>query len=93
MKIYHDFEVGEVCTIIGFLVDDNNQRMIQKGQAVIDEIKRHYETEYMTTTDQKTYRKFKYKNNAVGGPIAHKIFTFDKKIINNEPRYIIWRYQ
>lgn len=92
-KIYNDFEVGASCVIMGFIEDEANKRLIQKGQAVIDAITLMYEDEFMHSNADKKFRRYKYKKDSIGGPIAHKIFTFDKKIINNEPRYIIWRYQ
>lgn len=92
-KIYFDFEVLQSCTVSGFVMDMEKQKITPKGELVMQELSMLYNDECCKDTGGRKYRKFAYRENSVGGPIAHKIFTFDKKIVNNEPRYTIWRFQ
>ncbi len=90
-KIYYQFEVHQSCTIFGFYKGEDD--LVPKGEVVMDYIKTYYEIEFCYSRGESITRKFKFKPNSIGGPIAHKIFTWDKKIINNEIRYTIWRVQ
>lgn len=93
LKIYKDFEVLNSCTIYGFYMDEAKQKLIPKGEIIMDLIKDMYESEYIDIKEKTRHRKFKYRNNSVGGPISHPIFTFEKRIVDMEPRYTIWRFQ
>lgn len=90
-KIYEQFDVHQSCTIMGFYKGEED--LIPKGKVVMDIIEMLYSLEFCRDKGGKQYRVYSYKPNSVGGPIAHKIFTWDKKIINNEIRYTIWRVQ
>lgn len=92
-KIYNDFDVMSSCRVSGFVLDEALSRLIPKGEIIMAQIKKMYEDEYVDINKGKIYRKYKYKDNSVGGPIAHKIFTWELRIVDDEPRYTIWRYQ
>lgn len=92
-KIYNFFEVGQSCTVYGFVVNELIKKVTPKGELVVDYIKSLYEIDCMRIISGRVKRAFLYKKNSVGGPVAHKIFIWDKKIVDSEPRYTIWRFQ
>lgn len=87
-KIYYDFDVLTSCTIFGFVIGEND--VFEKGRLVLDEIEKLYKGECL---DDRGNRKYKMKKDSIGGPLAHKIFTWERRIVDKEPRYTIWRYQ
>lgn len=92
-KIYERFDVGAFCSIFGFEEHPLSKRLVPKGELVLEELKELDEEEHMRYAKSKRYRQYKYKPGSIGGPIAQKIFTYDKKIVDKEPRITIWRYQ
>ncbi len=90
-KIYNHFEVHQACTIFGFYRGDED--LIPKGKIVVDFIEMLYSLDFCRDKGGKQYRVYSFKPNSVGGPIAHKIFTWEKRIVDNEVRYTIWRSQ
>jgi len=80
-KMWHQFEVGQSITIYHF------------GEEVMERLKDIdiYENHYMRRGVPS--RKFKYYKDAVGGPIAHKIFRYKRTMDEGVPRYQIWRVQ
>ncbi len=93
-KIYYKFDVMASCTIYGFVKEENRDALLPKGEAVLMELRRLDDLENMQySSNGKRQRKNKYKPNSIGGPIAQRIFTWDKKVVDSEPRYTIWRYQ
>jgi hypothetical protein len=93
-KIYEDFDVMASCSIYGFVMHELEHKLIPKGELVIEELRRMDEKENMGIgAAGGRYRKYKYRKDSVGGPIAHKIFTWEKRVVESEPRYTIWRYQ
>lgn len=92
-KIYKDFDVHSSCSIYGFYTDLINQKIVPKGEVVLEELKELYEADQYETKAGRMVRKFQYRGDSIGGPIAHKIFTWEKRIVESEPRYTIWRFQ
>lgn len=92
-KIYYDFEVHMSCSIYGFMVDEDQMKMYAKGELVWKEIEKIDTNINVRDEGAKRRRNYKYKKESIGGPIAQKIFTKDVKIIDNVPRWTIWRYQ
>ena len=73
---------------------------MEKGQAVLNELKILDENENCAEYNsarhengKKKIRIYKYKENSIGGPLSHKIFTHQRRIVDHEPRYTIWRFQ
>lgn len=90
-KIWNNFEVHQSCTIYGFYRD--GEELIPKGEAILRILRALYEVDHCWDKAGKQFRKYQWKANSVGGPIAHKIFTWEKRVVDNEVRYTIWRFQ
>lgn len=90
-KIFFDFEVGASCSIYGFVV--GSEQMKAKGELVWEEIRRLDDLHNCRDFGGKRVRKYEYRKGAIGGTIAQKIFTFEKRIIDKDIRYMIWRFQ
>lgn len=92
-KIYYDFKVNQVCKIAGHKVFAND--LIINGEKIIEAIRKLDEKENMNkqAKDGRARRKYRFHARAVGGPFAHKMFRWEKRIIDNEIIYIIWRIQ
>lgn len=88
-KIYYDFDVMASCKISGFVMHEGLKKLIPKGELVIEELRKLDLQENISEGK----RKYKYKKDSVGGPIAHKIFVWEKRVVDQEVRYTIWRYQ
>lgn len=90
MKIWSTFQVGDFCVVTGWV--QMGETLLPKGQNVLEWIKWHYENKHYG--HQGRARTFEYeKGNAIGGPIAHPIFKWDKVNVGGEPKYQIWRSQ
>ena len=92
-KIYNDFEVCASCTVIGFVMNESTGSLIPKGEAVVANIESMDSVENCRYVGDKKIRNYKFRKGSVGGPIVQKIFTWDKKIVDEEPRVTIWRFQ
>lgn len=90
-KIYSKFECGDFVSVFGFVEDVLTQTLIVKGEAVMTRIQWLYENDHYGHKGRA--REYKFIKGAIGGPVAHKIWTSDKKMIDSEPRVIIWRIQ
>lgn len=90
-KIFEEFDVMSSCCVYGFVEKDSG--LIAKGEYVIEYLKMFDEMENLKFRGEKAERNFKYRKDSIGGPIAHKIFTWEMRIVESEPRYTIWRYQ
>lgn len=92
-KIYEKFEVMQSFCISGFVISDND-KLIAKGKIILDYIERRYKEENVSiSSDGKEKKKYKFEKDSIGGPIAHKIFKWNIRVIDKEPRYTIWRLQ
>lgn len=100
-KIFDMFEIHESCRVSGFVMDSKAKKLVPKGELVMKEIEflddlmncRFVTIRGNKGDKEKKIRNYKFKDKSVGGPISHKIFTFEVKVSNNEPVYTIWRYQ
>lgn len=91
-KIWSMFDIGASCKVHGFVTFED--KLIPKGELVVKELEQMYEDKFIKiSSDGKKLRKYAFKANSIGGPIAHKIFTWEKRIVDKEPRFTIWRYQ
>lgn len=93
-KVFYEFDVMASVTIYGFVMNEQEQKLMPKGEAVLEYIRKLDQfNNFKDRENSKPVRYFKYKKDSIGGPIAHKIFTWEKRIVDSEPRYTIWRYQ
>jgi hypothetical protein len=91
-KIYERFEVLESCSVIGW--SRKPEYWLGKGEEVLAELRRMDADEHIKyMKNGKRARLNVYKPESIGGPMAHKIFVWERTIVNNEPRYRIWRVQ
>lgn len=91
-KIWEDFDVLASCTVYGFV--EVEKSLVPKGQLVVSELRKMDELENVKKNAVGSkVRQWKYKKDSIGGPIAHKIFTWEKRIVDDEPRFTIWRVQ
>lgn len=90
-KIYNDFDVSASCSVFGFV--ERDRLLVPKGQIVLEYLALFDEIDHITYKKTKKERKYKYRPDSIGGPIANKIFTWEKRIVDGEPRYTIWRFQ
>lgn len=92
-KIFNEFDIGAMCRVSGFFMDEKANILRPKGEIVIEQLK-----DMDLGVNCKKYtngiqRKYVYKKNSIGGPISHKIFTWEKHVVDNEVRITIWRFQ
>ena len=93
-KIFEKFDVHNSVTIFGFLLDESTEHLAPKGELVWNELeKMDFNLNCRMSQDAKKLRNYKWAKDSIGGPIAHKIFRKDVKIIDNQPRWTIWRTQ
>lgn len=86
-KIFNDFDVMAFCTIFGFLTV--GEKLVPKGEIVLRKIKEMDIAKNVPGGKRKNV----YKKDSIGGCIAQKIFTWEKRIVDKDVRYTIWRYQ
>lgn len=92
-KIYENLEINCSISVFGTSIDKEAEKVVPRGELVIKELERRYDEEYIDIKAGKRIRKFKYRNQSVGGPILHPIFTWEKRIVDGDIRYTIWRVQ
>ena len=91
-KIYRQFEVLQSVSIVGWIYSGG--RTYKKGELVIQEIERLDSMENCVSDGKgKWRRKRVIPPNTIGGYVAHKMFRFQKVMIDNEPKITIWRIQ
>lgn len=88
-KIYNSFEPGDMVQIFGWV--EKERKLIAKGDAVLEVLRWLYERD--NYGHQGRAREYKYRKDSIGGAIAHKIWTWEKRIVDQEPRIMIWRIQ
>lgn len=91
--IYEIFEVGNSCTVKGFMIDGED--VISKGELVLTELTLRDRLENTNTPigDKRPRRKRVQLENSIGGYVAQKIFKYEKRTIDKEYRVTIWRVQ
>lgn len=94
-KIFKHFEVGQSTTIEGFLRSkDPDAPMIPKGQIVLKKIEELDQFCNMQLAKDNRWRRRRVKPaNTIGDYLAHKIFTWEKRMDESSIKYTIWRIQ
>lgn len=90
-KIYKHFEVGASCSVFGFMQDE--ERLVPRGDVVLEFIRLFDEIDNIKYRGIKKERKYIFRKESIGGPILHKIFTWEIRVVEKEVRYTIWRLQ
>lgn len=94
-NIYNQLEVNASIDVYGWAINEISQLLSPLGDLVLEEL-RYWDDvaniAYFGKTKKKM-RKYKYEPKAIGGPLAHKIFKFNKVVLDNVPRVTIWRIQ
>lgn len=92
--IWKNLNVGESVIVTGFVKYFEEMDMKPRGELVLRELERIDKFENIRYINvNKKQRKYKFLPDAIGGPIAQKIFKWDKHIVDSEIRYTIWRFQ
>lgn len=84
-------EINELCSVYGLL--QKGGEVIPKGELVIEFLKMFDELDNIRYRGTRPYRNYKFREDSIGGPIAMKIFTWDKKTVEGDIRYNFWRIQ
>lgn len=90
-KIFNQFVPGDMVQIFGWVKMEKTETLMPKGEAVLEVLRWLYENKHYGHNGRA--REYKYKLNAIGGAIAHPIWTWERRIIDGEPRFMIWRVQ
>jgi len=92
-KIFKHFDIGENITVNGYVRNEKSLEIEEVGIIIIKELERLDKYENCGSMDKGGKRKHKYLSRSVGGPVAQKIFQWDRKKVDGVPRYFIWRAQ
>jgi len=95
-KIFEHFEVGQSCTITGFVIMPDDS-IDEKGKLVCDELIRldfveNFNRSGSTRGNGMRRRRIR-PENSIGDYLRKKTFQWQRKIIDNQVRYTIWRIQ
>lgn len=92
-KIYNNFEIGQSCSITGFLMNITDP--VPKGLMVVQEIERmdKYNNMHCNSRDRKWRRRRVKPEDSIGDYTAQKQWRFKKTVIDNKIKYDIWRTQ
>lgn len=91
-KIYTVFEVLQSCTISGWVVGEED--LWEKGQMVCDELRKlDMRDNVKTPKEGRPSRRRKIIPDSIGGYLAHKIFKYKRVVVDNKPKWTIWRIQ
>lgn len=92
--IFHQMIVNQSVAILGYVRDDENMTVEEKGKLVIQELEKlDIEHNFQAHKDGALRRKRSRMANSIGGFIAQKIFKYERREVDNFPRYTIWRLQ
>ncbi len=93
IKIYRDFEVGQSCTISGFVIVGNEAE--PKGEVVIRELEKMdiKDNVHIPKDGRKRRRKRVKPPNSIGDYVAQKMWVWEKVIRDGKIKFIIWRKQ
>ena len=93
-KVWDNLRVNESIDIHGWAMNEVSQLLSPLGDLVLEYMR------YLDEVDNISYgksgkrqRKLKYEKGGIGGPLAQKIFKWQKVTIDNNPRVTIWRIQ
>lgn len=87
-KIYNNFVVNQNCTIRGMCLVDGDP--IPKGEMVIRKLDEYDKRDNIGSGNR---RKRVKPENSIGDYIAQKMFTWEMRIQDKKPVYMIWRRQ
>lgn len=90
-KIFETFDPGDIVQVYGFVTDMKTGKTRDKGDAVLEDLRWFYEFKHYGHAGRA--RTYEFVKDSIGGPILHPIFTWEKRIVDSEPRYTIWRKQ
>lgn len=85
--IFENFEINQSCKVEGTVIVEG--RLYEKGKAVLNDL----DVLDQTNNTYNGKRKRVRPKESVGGDLAHKIFRYARRIVNDEIRYTIWRMQ
>lgn len=94
-KIFYNFKLNQSCTISGWIQFIDIQDVMPKGDYVIKLLEK-LDTMVncnKSRSDGRMRRSRVKLPNTVGGFVAQKIFKWDVRIMDQIPRYTIWRIQ
>lgn len=89
--MWEHLEVNQSCSVFGFL--EKAGALVPKGELVIEFLTMFDELDNVRYRGTRPYRNYKFRPDSVGGPIAMKLFTWDKKTVESDIRYNFWRVQ
>lgn len=92
-KIYSNFDVGQSCSILGFLLEKEDP--VPKGLRVLEELERLDNFNNMARARDGKWRRRRVKpEDSIGDFTAQKQWRFKKSIVNGSKiKYDIWRTQ
>lgn len=92
-KCFYAMDVHQIVVVKGLERIDEHT-ILEKGKLVLEELERLDKLENFNNIGAGRMRRKKVKPvNTIGGELAHKIFKWKREVIENEPRYTIWRLQ
>jgi len=94
-KIWEKLNVGSSIDIYGWATNEISQQLSPVGDLVLEWMKHLDEADNIIYRGKlkKRQRQFIYEPKSIGGPLAQKIFKFNKVFLDNNPRVTIWRIQ
>src|SRR6478736_1734413 len=93
VDFYENAEIGKIIIVKGF--NFYKGKTTESGRIFLDELIKQDEKEniLVVSNGKKVRRHKKYSQTAIGGYLAHKIFTHQRVINDGVPYYRIWRVQ
>lgn len=93
-KIWNNLLVGSSVDVHGWAMNETSQQLSPLGDLVLEHIRYFDELDNCSYTKSgKKTRRSRYEQHSIGGPIAQKIFKWNRVIIDKNPRVTIWRIQ
>ena len=97
-KIFDKFEIGKACVVLGYVWETDLKTKYEKGMMVVNELKRldlafnFIPTKRYVKNRPESQRRLMYIKNSIGGPVAHKIFRYER-YNSTDAKWCIWRVQ
>lgn len=92
-KVWDRLAVGSSLDIHGWAMNEISQQLSPLGLLVVEQMKYLDEVDNIKYRGERRVRQYKFMEDSVGGPLAQKIFRWQKVVLNNNPRIRIWRIQ
>lgn len=91
MAIFTEFGLHQAAVVEGLIAhEDGTGDLIEKGDAVMQYL---VYLDVTTNFDIGGKRKLRYVHNSNGVPLADKLFKYKRDIVDNMPKWTIWRAQ